>query len=141
MTSTTHADFDKGTEATAVAAAFANTIKERTILVTGVNKQGIGYTTAEAFASQSPRRLILAGRSPAKVRQCIDALHSKYPDVDIRPLLVDLSSQKSVRAAADEILGWEDVEAIHLVVNNAGMMRHGESFEGDVPLSEDGIEE
>lgn len=141
MTTTTHSDFHKETEATAVAAAFPNAIKDRTILVTGVNRQGIGYTTAEAFASQSPCCLILAGRSPAKVQECIDGLHSQHPDIDVRPLLVDLSSQNSVRAAADKVLGWKDVPAVHLVVNNAGMMRHGESFEGDVPLSEDGIEE
>ena len=141
MTSVTHPDFHKETEATAVAAAFSHAIKDRTVLVTGVNKQGIGYTTAEAFASQSPRCLILAGRSPAKIQECIDALHSQYPNVDLRPLLVDLASQKSIRKAAGEVLGWKDVDGIHLVVNNAGMMRHGETFEGDVPLSEDGVEE
>ncbi len=141
MTSTSHPNFHKETEATEVVGAFPQAIKDRTILITGVNKQGIGYATAEAFASQSPRCLILAGRSSAKVEECVDALHSQYPDVDVRALLVDLSSQRSVRTAANEVLGWNDVDAIHLVINNAGMMRHGETFEGDVPVSEDGIEE
>lgn len=141
MASTTHSNFDKTTEAAEVAAAFPQAIKDRTILITGVNKLGIGYSTAEAFASQSPRCLILAGRSTAKVQECIDSLHSQYPAIDIRPLLLDLSSQKSVRSAATEVLGWPDVSAIHLVINNAGIMRHGESFDGDVPVSEDGIEQ
>ena len=141
MTSTSHSNFDKNTEAPDVAAAFPQAIKDRTILITGVNKQGIGYTTAEAFATQSPRCLILAGRSAVKVQQCVDSLHSQFPAIDIRPLLFDLSSQNSVRKAANEVLGWTDVPTIHLVVNNAGLMRHGEKFDGEMPRSEDGIEE
>ena len=52
MTSTTHSNFDKATGAIDVAAAFPQAIKDRTILIAGVNKEGIGYATAEAFASQ-----------------------------------------------------------------------------------------
>lgn len=141
MTSTTNADFDKSTEAIKVAAAFPQAIKDRTILVTGVNKKGIGGATAEAVASQSPRCLILAGRSKAKVQECVDSLHEQHPDIDIRPLLVDLASIKSVKSAASEVLGWSDVPAIHIVINNAGIMRHGEKFDGDMPRSEDGIEQ
>lgn len=140
-TSTTHSSFDKTTSALSVAAAFPQSIQGRTILITGANKQGIGYTTAEAFASQSPRRLILAARSPAKLQECVDSLRSHYPTVDIRLLLLDLSSQKSVRSAAKEVLGWTDVPEIHLVINNAGIMRHGEKIDGEIPLSEDGIEQ
>ena len=141
MTSTTHTNFDRSTRAIEVAAAFPQAIKDRTILITGVNKLGIGYTTAEAFASQSPRCLVLAGRSKDKIQECIDSLHSRYPVVDIRPLVVDLSSQKSVRSAATEVLGWTDVPSIDMVINNAGIMRHGERFDGDMPRSEDGIEQ
>ena len=141
MTSTTNPNFTKETEASEVAAAFPQAIKDRTILITGVNKQGLGYATAEAFASQAPRCLIIAGRSKAKVQECVDSLSSQYPAIDIRPLLVDLSSQKSVKAAASEVLGWKDVPSIDLVVNNAGIMRHGESFDGKMPVSEDGVEE
>ncbi|KAK5098489.1 hypothetical protein LTR70_002702 [Exophiala xenobiotica] len=141
MTSTTHSDFDKATEASDVAAAFPQAIKDRTILVTGVNRQGIGYTTAEAFASQAPRCLILAGRSEAKIKECIEELQAQYSTIDIRSLIVDLSSQKAVRAAASEFLSWSDVPAVDLLINNAGMMRHGETFEGEVPVNEDGIEE
>ena len=141
MTSTTHSTFDKNTEAPEVGAAFPLSIKDRTILITGVNKQGIGYTTAEAFASQSPHRLILAGRSSAKVQECVNSLKAEYPAIDVRLLLVDLSSQKSVRAAASEVLGWDEVPTIDLIVNNAGVMRHGESSDKPPPASEDGIED
>jgi hypothetical protein len=51
MVSTSHADFGATTEAKEVAAAFAGGIECKTIIVTGVNKGGIGFSTAEAFVS------------------------------------------------------------------------------------------
>lgn len=141
MTATTHPEFHKETEAADVAAAFPEAIKGRTILITGINKEGIGYATAQAFASQAPQRLILAGRTPAKIQECAKSLKSDYPAIDVRSLLVDLGSLKSVKAAAEEVAGWTDVPAIHLIINNAGIMRHGESIEGDVPRTVDGLED
>ncbi|OQV02875.1 hypothetical protein CLAIMM_07995 [Cladophialophora immunda] len=134
-TATTHADFGSTTDGLTVAAAFPSAIKDRTILITGVNKKGIGYATAEAFASQSPRCLILAGRSVSKLQECLDALKTAYPNVEYRSLQVDLSSQKSVRAAAAEVMGWADVPSIDIVINNAGIM--------NIPtrtITEDGVE-
>jgi len=49
MATTTHPDFNEKTEALEVAKAFAAVIRGKTVLVTGVNRAGIGYTTAEAF--------------------------------------------------------------------------------------------
>ena len=49
MTATTNADFDATTEANEVAAAFPEAIKGKTILITGVNVAGIGFSTAEAL--------------------------------------------------------------------------------------------
>lgn len=54
MTGTTSSQFGANTEAVEVAAAFPDAIKGRTILITGVNKAGLGYATAEAFVSRSP---------------------------------------------------------------------------------------
>ncbi|KAH0841143.1 hypothetical protein AYO21_11436 [Fonsecaea monophora] len=134
-TATTHPDFGATTDGLTVAAAFSGAIKGRTILITGVNRKGIGYTTAESFASQSPRLLILAGRSTAKLQECIDDLKAAYPDVEYRSLQVDLSSQKSVRKAAAEVLAWTDVPAIDIVINNAGIMNIPERT-----MTEDGVE-
>ncbi|EXJ64563.1 hypothetical protein A1O7_00899 [Cladophialophora yegresii CBS 114405] len=118
-------DFGFETEGLAVAAAFPSSIKDRTILITGVNRKGIGYTTAESFASQSPKTLILAGRSVEKLQECIDDLKRASPNltsVDYRPLQVDLSSQASVRSAAQQVLSWTDIPTIDMVINNAGIM-------------------
>ena len=121
MTSTTNNNFGFDSEGLAVAATFASSIRNRTILVTGVNRKGIGYSTSESFASKSPKTLILAGRSPEKLQECIDDLKATYASIDIRPLKVDLSSQASVRDAAKEVLSWSDVPTIEIIINNAGM--------------------
>jgi NAD(P)-dependent dehydrogenase (short-subunit alcohol dehydrogenase family) len=135
MSSTTFANFGLKTDGLVVATAFAGLIKDRTILITGVNKLGIGYATAQAFASQSPRLLILTGRSNTNLQECLNGLRKEHPDVDFRSLILDLSSQKSVRKAATEVLGWEDVPTIDIVINNAGIMNIPER-----ELSEEGIE-
>lgn len=49
MTTTTHPEFNDKTEALEVASAFPTEIHGKTIIVTGVNRGGIGFTTAEAF--------------------------------------------------------------------------------------------
>lgn len=49
MAQSTHPAFDQTTEALDAAQAFAKQIKGKTVLITGVNRGGIGYTTAEAF--------------------------------------------------------------------------------------------
>ncbi|KAH7364732.1 putative short-chain dehydrogenase [Rhexocercosporidium sp. MPI-PUGE-AT-0058] len=135
MTTTTYPQFDGNTEALEVAKAFADSVRGKNILVTGVNRGGIGFTTAEAFASQAPANLILAGRSQAKLNESIDALRAKYADVSYRPLIVDLSSQKAVRAAASELLSWAEVPTLDIIVNSAGIMCIPERT-----LTEDGIE-
>lgn len=48
---------------------------------------------------------------------------------------MDLSSQKSVREAAAELLSWSDVPTVDIVVNNAGIMNLPER-----QLNEDGLE-
>lgn len=141
MTATTHSDFDQNTDSTVVAAAFPESIQGRTILITGVNKLGIGFSTAQAFASQGPARLILAARNQSKLSECVEALRADYPSIDIRALIVDLASIASVKQAAKEVLSWDDVPRIDVVVNNAGIMRHGEKADGPVPKTGDGIED
>ena len=54
------------------------------------------------------------------MQECVDGLRSQYPGLEVRSVLVDLSSLKSVREAAEEVLGWDDVPTIDVVVNNAG---------------------
>ncbi|KAF5579668.1 double substrate-specificity short chain dehydrogenase reductase 2 [Fusarium pseudocircinatum] len=135
MASTTHTEFGANTEAIEVAQAFADGIRGKTILITGVNRGGIGYATAHAFSTQSPAHIILAGRSPSKAKESIDALKAEFPDADYRFLEVDLSSQESARSATKEALSWSDILTIDLIINSAGVMAIQERT-----LSKDGIE-
>ncbi|KAJ9613130.1 hypothetical protein H2200_003071 [Cladophialophora chaetospira] len=135
MTATTHSEFNANTEALEVAKAFPDAIKGKTIIVTGVNLKGIGFGTAQAFASQAPAHLIIAGRNESKLQECIGELKKEYSDVDYRALILDLGNQKAVRAAAEEVLGWSDVPTIDIVVNNAGI-----AGIPDRTLTDEGIE-
>lgn len=49
MATTTHPELNENTEALEVAAAFDSGIRGKTVLVTGVNRGGIGFSTAHAF--------------------------------------------------------------------------------------------
>ncbi|KAK3686470.1 hypothetical protein LTR37_019789 [Vermiconidia calcicola] len=122
MAFVTHPKFDANTEGLEVAKAFSAEIRGKTVLVTGVNRGGIGFSTSHAFASQCPAHLIVAGRSKKKIQDSIHALKDGAPDVDFRALVVDLSSQKSVRSAAAEVLSWDNIPSIDIVVNSAGVM-------------------
>ncbi|KAH6645986.1 putative short-chain dehydrogenase [Truncatella angustata] len=135
MTATTYPEFNDKTEGLEVARAFADSVRGKTAIVTGVNAKGIGFTTAEALASQSPAHLIIASRTPSKNKETIETLRAKFPDVDYRSLEIDLSSQKAVRGAAAEVLSWADVPTIDIVINSAGIMNIPERT-----INEDGIE-
>ncbi|KAL1853773.1 hypothetical protein Plec18170_005165 [Paecilomyces lecythidis] len=136
MATTTHPEFNEETEALDVAKAFSSGIRGKTVLITGVNRGGLGFSTAQAFASQSPSCLIVTGRDPAKTQESIKALRAEFPDVNYRGLQVDLSIQQSVRDAAAEVMSWTDVPTIDIVVNSAGVMCIQERT-----LSKDGIEQ
>ena len=49
MAGPSHPEFGHDTEAIDVAKAFADGVRGKTILITGVNSKGIGFSTAEAF--------------------------------------------------------------------------------------------
>ena len=84
MASTTYSEFGSNTEGVDIAKAFSEGIHGKSVLITGVNRGGIAFSTAHALvspplavkteclsnqfkATQAPALLILAGRSPAKV--------------------------------------------------------------------------
>src|ERR1700753_2511648 len=112
--------FDAKTEALDVADAFASQIKDRIIVVTGVNLAGLGFSTAEAFAAHGPRVLVLTGRTESRVQECIERLSAKYPAVEYVFVKLDLSSLAGARSGADSLLSNERVPHIDILVNNAG---------------------
>ncbi len=99
-------------------------------MVTGGNA-GIGYETARALA-EAGANLIIVSRNREKAEAAVDTIRSKAPESHIDYVLADLSSTKSIRGAADEIL--RDFGTIDVLVNNAG------TWFSKLELTEDGIE-
>lgn len=90
----------------------------RTIVVTGPTVGGLGHYTALELARKGAR-VVLAGRTPAKVDRTVAAIRAEVPGADLETLRLDLASLAAVRkaAAAAARLG-----AIDVLVNNAGVM-------------------
>ncbi|KKO97383.1 retinol dehydrogenase 13 [Trichoderma harzianum] len=124
--------FSPKSTATEVAKALATQIRGKTVLITGVSPGSLGSATAMAIASQQPQHLLLGSRTLKNIHSVIDDIHSMYPSTFVEPILMDLSSQKSVRAAAADVNSR--ISKLDVLIN-AGIMAVP-----DRTLSEDGIE-
>ena len=92
----------------------------------------MGLQIGPVFDLRGPKLLILAGRSISKLETTAQAIAALNPLVKTRLLLLDLSSQKQVRRAADEVNGYD--ESIDVLVNNAAVAGC------DYEKTEDGLE-
>ncbi|KAF1836259.1 NAD(P)-binding protein [Decorospora gaudefroyi] len=121
MTSSlTHPEWNKETGGLQVAQAFADQIRGKNVLITGVSPESIGSSIALSIASQSPNLLILASRTKAKLEQALSSIQDAYIAVRVKIVLLDLMSQESVKAAAAEVSKLTD--SLDLIINNAGIM-------------------
>ncbi|KAF3107369.1 hypothetical protein TWF102_000288 [Orbilia oligospora] len=127
-----NASWDHTTTSDEVAETLSSHITGKTILVTGISPDGLGLDFCRAIASHSPSLIILAARNPSKISASQSHLSSLFPSLSLKPLVIDLSSQKSVRSAAAEINN--SVDKIDVLVNNAAIHAHSLS------RSDDGIE-
>jgi NAD(P)-dependent dehydrogenase (short-subunit alcohol dehydrogenase family) len=112
--------YDKNTTADELVRDFANEIKSKIILTTGVTPGGLGTVFVETVAKGPPGMLILAGRNVEKNQKTADTITTVHPNVKVRVLKLDLGSFLTVRQAAETVNSWADVPHIDLVVNNAG---------------------
>lgn len=99
-------------------------------IVTGGNS-GIGYETALALAGLGANVIILS-RSLKKAEVATKSIRAKTQNNNIDFVLVDLSSQKSIRDSAKYIL--KEFDHIDVLINNAG------TWFSKLELTEDGIE-
>lgn len=130
---TSNSDFGRETTGSDVARNFKANVTSRNILITGCSPGGIGTATAKALAEAGAGLLILAGRSQSKLDAVVSELKHCSSDTDIRTLILDLSSQASVRKAAAEVNAYE--ESIDILINNAAIFVPPERT-----LTEDGLE-
>lgn len=94
-----------------------------TVLITGPSQGGIGAETAISLAAGSPFLLLLTGRNLPKIEPVIKEISSKYPNVKVEFVQLDLSSQKSVREGVkhiEDLLGKDG--NIDILINNAAIM-------------------
>lgn len=89
----------------------------RVAIVTGGNS-GIGLETVRGLAIRGGH-VVLACRNEEKGRRARDEVRADYSDADIDVEPLDLADLRSVRAFADRM---NRHAAIHLLVNNAGVM-------------------
>lgn len=90
----------------------------RTVVVTGPTRGGLGYYTALALAGRGAR-IVLAGRTPAKLEEARTAIQAEVPKAELETLQIDLASFDSIRAAADAARGLGPIDVL---INNAGIM-------------------
>ena len=102
----------------------------RTALVTGANS-GIGFHTARELAAHGAR-VLMACRNPERANDALMRIKSTGPRGSVELVSLDLTSLASVTAAAEGLAAL--VEALDLLVNNAGIMAVGKG------TTEDGFE-
>jgi len=90
----------------------------RRAVVTGANS-GIGFVTAKQLAKQGAS-VTLACRNEAEGEARAGEIRAEVPSADLEVSKLDLGSLSSVRAFAERHLVEHD--ALHLLVNNAGIM-------------------
>ncbi|KAI0442928.1 hypothetical protein F4803DRAFT_342462 [Xylaria telfairii] len=115
---TSNFDWGQKTSGLSVAAEYANRIKGRNIIVTGIAPQSVGEGTAIAFASQEPANLILISRTKDKLEAVANVIRASYPVTNVRTITMNLSSQDSIRKAAAEVSTI--ISTLDLLINNAG---------------------
>ncbi len=89
----------------------------RRALVTGVTS-GLGEALVEELARHGAE-VLLAARNPAKLAATVERVRRDVPGAVVRPVLLDLANQESVRLGAADAASYGP---LHLLVNNAGVM-------------------
>lgn len=90
----------------------------RTVVVTGPTVGGLGHFTALELARRGAR-VVLAGRTPAKVGETVLTIRAEVPHAELEEVELDLSDLSSVRRGAAAI---DQLGPIDVLVNNAGVM-------------------
>jgi NAD(P)-dependent dehydrogenase (short-subunit alcohol dehydrogenase family) len=121
--------FDYRTTSEEAAALYAPHIRDKVILITGASPGGLAAYFSNLVAKYEPKLLILAGRSIPKLEETKRTIHSSFPDTNIRLLQIDLNSLKKVRAAAEEVNGYD--EAIDVLINSAATLSAGRDITVD----------
>ncbi|KAJ7342799.1 NAD-P-binding protein [Mycena albidolilacea] len=90
------------TTAEHVAAAFAEQIRGKNVLITGTSMNGIDFEAARVLAKYV-NLVIITGYNSERLKLSEEAIKKEVPGANIRQLVLDLSSLTAVRKAAAEV--------------------------------------
>ncbi|ORX64168.1 NAD(P)-binding protein [Basidiobolus meristosporus CBS 931.73] len=99
---------------------FSDSIKGKTVLITGATWGGLGAEAARVIAKYGAKLVIVAGRRQSSLDETIGKIKQETPSANLRSLVIDLASLDSVRDAAKEVN--EYTEPIDVLINNAAIM-------------------
>ncbi|KAL4887227.1 hypothetical protein BJY04DRAFT_212272 [Aspergillus karnatakaensis] len=103
-----------------VAAALDSQIRGRNVIITGTSPGSLACEAAKAIAGRHPGLLVLTARKLSLLEETKAAILLQSPDVKIKLLEFDLSSQESVRNAATSLTNEEN--KFDVLINSAGIM-------------------
>lgn len=112
--------FNRSTTGKEVVETFADTLKGKTVVITGPSFKSIGAEIAISLAYASPSTILLLGRTESKIVPVIEQIKSLNPSIAVSFIHLDLADQSSVRKAAQDVS--EKVEKIDILINCAGVM-------------------
>ncbi|KAI0860229.1 hypothetical protein F4860DRAFT_224051 [Xylaria cubensis] len=114
------AQFSFSTTGVEVVRAFADQVRNKTVLITGPSEGGIGAEIAISLAHANPFLIVLAGRTEDKIKPVVRKIREINTSVQLNFVELDLSDQTSVRRAAERISAT--VNKIDIIINNAAIM-------------------
>ncbi|PTB35126.1 hypothetical protein M441DRAFT_32209 [Trichoderma asperellum CBS 433.97] len=112
---------------------FKDQAKGKTYIISGPSAGSLSAAASRGLILDSPKRVILVGRSQSKIQPVIDELTVEYSSVHISYIRVDLADNQAVYKGAQEIKSLTD--EIHGLINSAGIMAPAKYH-----TSKDGIE-
>ncbi|OAA32154.1 NAD(P)-binding domain protein [Moelleriella libera RCEF 2490] len=94
-------------------------LSDKVVLVTGGNN-GLGRQSVCEYARHNPKHLFVGARNVAAAQAVVDEVHRYMPDAALSVLPLDLTSFRSVQAAARQVAAQTD--RLDILMLNAGIM-------------------
>ena len=100
-------------------------LKDKTAIITGASR-GIGFAVAEAFVREGAK-VAVCGSRVSSAQKAVDKLKESFPEAELIPVGVDISSSDSIAEMVKTVLAqWDKID---ILVNNAGVTSAKHIFE------------
>ena len=100
-------------------------LKDKRAIITGASI-GIGFAVAEAFVREGAK-VAVCGSRVSSAQKAVDKLKESFPEAELIPVGVDISSSDSIAEMVKTVLAqWDKID---ILVNNAGVTSAKHIFE------------